>query len=243
MRRTSLILTLLIVCSPAAPAESLEAVLEHLIESYGGKANLRKADRMLQEWDLVALTGNRHGTDRRSVLLPGRLKVELTYPHKRETRLLNGDDGVVVFSGSAPRVANGPQRDAMRLQLMRLYSPLALFDRINNLELASKGDLVVLTLHESGLQTDYYVDGSDWRIVSVAGELAVGGGKMTFVTEYSDFDRVNGVLIHRRENKYAGGVNTAVLQLRRIMFDVNFGDTEFVVEPESEQENVTIARK
>ena len=44
---------------------------------------------------------------------------------------------------------------------------------------------------------------------------------MSFVTEYSDFKLVDGVLVHQREDKYAGTVNTAQLQLRNIEFDAN----------------------
>ena len=50
---------------------------------------------------------------------------------------------------------------------------------------------------------------------------------MHFVTEYSEFAMVDGVLVHHRENKYAGGTNTAVLKLKRIEFGMKFSDEDF----------------
>ena len=210
----------------AAQPAALQETLGRMIDAYGGAQNLRKLDSMTQEWDLVALRGKRHGSDRRSIGVPGRLLVELTYPDKTETRLLNAEGGFVVFGGR-PAVAKAAQTDAMRLQLMRLYSPLALMDRIEHLELSTSGDAVVLTLKESGLRAEYHVSPESWRIEKVVGILAVGTGEMSFVTEYSDFAWVDGVLVHQRENKFAGGTNTAVLRLREIHIGVAFDEAEF----------------
>jgi hypothetical protein len=41
------------------------------------------------------------------------------------------------------------------------------------------------------------------------------------------------VLLHERENKYAGGVNTAVLQLRRLTLDAKLPDTRFMPRDET----------
>jgi len=227
MHRLIISLAIAVFLAPAVAAQTIDEVLSGMVEAYGGEEALRKADRMVQEWELVTVAGNSRGTDRRSVRLPDRLKVELTYPHKTEVRLLNGEDGVVYFSGSGTRAAAIPQRDAMRLQLMRLYSPLALRDRVDVTEMRRLDRHWVLTLREFGLRIDYLVDVANYRIQEVAGHLSVGGGQLTFVTEYSEFGFVDGVLVHHRENKFAGSTNTAVLQLKNIRFDVEFDDSEF----------------
>lgn len=82
-----------------AQALDTDSVLEKMIHAYGGQESLRKLDSMVQEWDFVALMGNRHGSDVRSVRVPNQLRVELTYPDKKETRILNGDDSHVIFGG------------------------------------------------------------------------------------------------------------------------------------------------
>jgi hypothetical protein len=235
------ILFALVVAAPACgQPDALSEALEKMIAAYGGAENLQKLDSMVQEWDLLALTRNQQGSDKRSVRLPEQLKVELTYPDKQETRVLNGDSGYAIFDDRAPTAASAMQTSAMRLQLMRLYSPLTLRDKRDALEFSRSGDYVVLTLSEHGLQTDYVVSPDTWHIVKVMGKLSVNGTAMRFVTEYSDHAMVDGVLVHHRENKWVGSMNTAVLRLQRITVDAEFDDEEF--EPVANPTNPVIAR-
>jgi hypothetical protein len=229
MRFHLTILLLGLVTSAPTISESAEVedVLDEIIAVYGGEDNLRKLDSVIQEWSLLALAGNRQGTDKRSIRMPDRLKVELTYTDKQETRLLNGDAGLVIFGDRPPAPANDMQKAAMRLQLMRLYSPLALRDRIESLRIDATDGTLILTLTEQDLRTDYVVDTENWHIKKIVGTLSINGAEMSFMTEYSDFSMVEGVLVHHRENKYAGNVNTAVLRLRKIEFDVTFDDEAF----------------
>ena len=204
-----------------------ESVLQKLIESYGGETNLRKLERMVQEWDMVAMMGNRHGKDVRSIRVPDQLKVELTYPDKTEIRILNGEKARVAFNNDPWRAASAPQQDAMRLQLMRLYSPLVLRDKGDSLKLMLDGEYCALSLVERGIRADYLVNQDTWRIEKVVGTLWINDTEMRFLTEYSDFKFVDGTLVHQRENKFAANVNTAVLQLRNIEFNADLDDSSF----------------
>ena len=217
-------------------------VLAKMITAYGGEKQLRRGDTMIQEWDMFALKSNRPADDRRSIDFGGRLKVELTYPDKHETRILNGDVGIAIYKGRPPAVVSEMQRDAMRLQLMRLYTPLTLRDRVDALGVSSSEDYIVLTLREHGLLTEYFVNSETWRIEKTVGTLHIRGMEMQFVTEYSEFAMVDGVLMHHRENKFAGGTNTAVLKLRNIEFDVEFTDEDFAL-PDEEDATVTASAR
>jgi len=233
-----------LVCINLAPvgvsAEPVADALQQIIEAYGGEENVRKLDSMVQEWDLLALTRNQQGKDKRSIQLPGQLKVELTYPDKQETRLLDGNTGYAVFDDREPAAASAMQTSAMRLQLMRFYSPLTLRDRIESLGLAEGDGYLVLTLREDGLQAEYFVDTATWHIVKVVGTLSINGATMQFVTEYSEFSMEDDVLVHHRENKFVGGMNTAVLRLQRITVDAELDDDEF--EPRRNRTDPMIAR-
>jgi hypothetical protein len=220
--------------------ESLTNALDNMIAAYGGEANLRKLDSMVQEWDLLALTRNQQGTDKRSIHLAGQLKVELTYPDKLETRILDGDNAFAVFGDREPSPASEMQKRAMRLQLMRFYTPLTLRDLIDALSLTNGDGYLALTLREDGLQAEYFVDTETWHIVKVVGTLTIGGTTMQFVTEYSEFAKVDGALIHHRENKFVGGMNTAVLRLKRLEVDADFDEDEF--EPRKNRTDPVIAR-
>ena len=212
----------------SACADPIADALEQMVEAYGGEENVRKLDSMVQEWDLLALTRNQQGTDKRSIHLPEQLKVELTYPDKQETRVLDGDTGYAVFGDREPAAATAMQTSAMRLQLMRFYSPLTLRERSDVLEISEGDGYLALTLREDGLQAEYFVDTETWHIVKVVGTLSINGATMQFVTEYSEFSVVDGVLVHHRENKFVGGMNTAVLRLRNVELDADFDDDAFL---------------
>ena len=227
--RLALVSSLLAFASGAfAQAPELDAVLARLIDTYGGEHNLQKLDSQVQEWEMVALMGNRHGTDVRRIRAPQQLRVELRYPDKTESRIVNGDASHVIYDGSPAHPARPPQSDAMRLQLMRLYSPLVLRGKRDLLSLATEDAATIITLFEHGVRVDYWVNPDTWRIEKVVGSLAIHGGEMQFVTEYSDFVMHEGVLVHRSENKFAGGVNTAVLSLRNITLDAQLHDADFI---------------
>jgi hypothetical protein len=221
--------TLVFTLSNHASAEppDLDAALYKLIESYGGETNLHKLDSQIQEWAVVALMDSRHGTDVRAIRAPQQLRVELRYPHKSETRIINGDASYTGYDDAPLQEAVHPRSDAMRLQLMRLYSPLVLRDMRDNLTLTIKGEYCALTLSEYGLRVDYLINMANWHIEKVIGTMTINGTAMRFLTEYSDFKFRDGVLVHERENKYAGAVNTAVLQLDRIILDADLNEEYF----------------
>ena len=241
-----LIAFLLLVCASTSNAEGpeLDALLGQLIAEYGGEENLRKLDNQIQEWDVVTLVGARHGNDMRSVRVPDQLKVEITYPDRQETRVVNRDSAYFVDRDALPHLATKPQKDAMRLQLMRHYSPLVLRNKLDSLSVVIEGKYRVITLFEEGVRADYFVNSDNRRIEKVVGGLAIHGTEMQFVTEYSDFKVHEGVLIHQKENKFAGGVNTAKLKLRSITLDANLTEADFVpdhekfVKPKQEKSDV-----
>jgi len=232
-RLALLFLSLIFSSNVYSQSLDLDTVLERIIDSYGGEEKLRQLDSQIQEWDVVALMGNRHGTDVRAVQIPDQLRVDLTYPGKSETRIVNGENSYVIYDGAHAKIAVQPQHDAMRLQLMRLYSPLVLRSKLDSLSLAVGGNHYALTLLEHGVSVDYIVNIDNWRIEKVVGNLAVNGTTFQFLTEYSKFTFRDGVLLHQRENKFAGGVNTAVLQLRRLTLDAKLPETRFILSDET----------
>ena len=227
LRSSLLIFLMMISCAVTAADQELATLLDRLIHSYGGEKNLKKMDNMVQQWDFVAMMGKRHGKDIRSVRSPSQLRVDLIYPEKSETRILNGEIGQTIFNTAAPKNVTGMQLDAMRLQLMRLYSPLMLRSKIDSMSLVEDGQNLALSLSESGVHVFYLVNKENWRIEKVAGTLMTNGREVQFLTEYSDFKVVEGVLVHHKENKFASGFNTAKLQLRTIKFDASLDDALF----------------
>ncbi|MFC1602387.1 hypothetical protein ACFL3U_02340 [Pseudomonadota bacterium] len=202
-----------------AKTNTVDKVLEQMISSYGGVEAVEKLNTPYQQiWHLDAVAKNAQGNDLRSIDLPEKLQVELSYPNSSETRILFGDQGLKIYNDTKQVRAEGPGLDAMRLQRMRLYNPLMLQERAADITLSEKDGRYCLTLTENGLVTDYHVNKKTHLIEVVIGTLSMGGMTMQFRTEYHDFKMEAGVIMAHREVKYAGSVNTAELTLLATQF-------------------------
>jgi len=216
---------LLTSLNSSAGADSANDLLSQMISSYGGAKTLEKLNRPYKQvWQLNAVSRNAHGNDTRYIELPDKLKVELTYPHNSEIRILDGDHGSKIYDKTKHVEAKGPALDAMYLQRMRLYSPLLLKDRVANIKLSEKNDHYCLTLTEGGLIAEYFVNKQTHMIDTVIGTLQMGVKKMQFRTEYGDYKMEHGVMLPHQEIKYAGNVNTAVLTLLETSFNAENKD-------------------
>ena len=185
--------------------DPVEDTLSKVITEYGGAENLKKLNSHKLMWDMNAVSRGDRGRDIRFVVLPSKLRVELQYTNSAESRIINNAAGARGSSGASLSLVSGPPLEAMKLQRMRLYSPLTL------LSLSKKGELTlsevdsykILTLKEGTLTGNYYVNNSTNRIDRFVGEMtmpgASSGAKMEFVTEYSDFEVIEGVLLAKRE--------------------------------------------
>ncbi|MCF6201822.1 MAG: DUF4292 domain-containing protein [Hydrogenimonas sp.] len=184
-------------------------LLNKMVEAYGGEKALSDAKSYIQNWKVVRAADKKEGSERRRVTLPERLYVDLRYPDKEEIRALEGNVGVKIFDRHSKKQVFGPMLDAMKAQLMRLYTPLNLKESIESLKVASKDGFYVIYLLKNGVECDYYVNPKNYHIEKTVGRLKMGNTTMEFVTLYDDFKRVGGVLFPGKEVKYAGGVNTA----------------------------------
>ena len=213
---------LLTSLNTSASTDSANDLIDQMISSYGGAKTLEKLNKPYKQvWQLNAVSRNAKGNDTRYIALPNKLKVELTYPNNSETRILDGNQGIKIYDKSKHVEAKGPALDAMRLQRMRLYSPLLLKNRVADIKLSDKNDHYCLTLSEGGLIAEYFVNKQTNLIDTVIGTLQMGGKKMQFRTEYQDYKMEEGVMLPHQEIKYAGNVNTAVLTLLETSFNAD----------------------
>ncbi len=213
---------LLLTSIPVSANPSTAEILDKMVASYGGAAALEKLNAPYkQEWALTAIArNNEKGSDHRTIDLPNKLKIELTYPSKSETRILDGAKGVKIYDQKNRRQATGPGLDAMRLQRMRLYNPLLLKQRQAEIQINFQDkDYYLLGLREENIFTLYYVNRKSLLIDKVKGTLSMGGMSMSFLTQYSDYKKVEGVMMAHKEVKFAGKVNTAELRLINTQFN------------------------
>ncbi len=210
-------------CGSKDPKDQL---LDDMIGAYGGVENLKKLDSYTSVWAMEVRVRPQKGKVVTFVDQSGKLRVELMYPNRLEKRVLNGSKGYRAYNNDPLTEVSGPKLDSMKLQMMRLYTPLTLKNKAG--ATVSEGEGVkYITLKEGVLTSVYHVNAITFRIDKVVGSFKMGSRDMEFQTEYSDFKKVDGVLMHHRENKFAAGMNTAELFLKDVKLSAKHGKDVF----------------
>lgn len=209
----------LILFSPIINADKLTSqdVIKKMIVAYGGEKNVEKLNAYEQHWHIETKTNDKNGTDTRKVDMPYLLHTKLVYPDKTESRVLIKDYGTKEFSGKKVQ-AKGPILDAMKVQLMRLYNPLVLQNNLKNITLDIEDRYYVLTFKNGSVTSKYFVSKSNFLVDRVIGQLKMGSYKMEFLTLYKNYKSISGVMVHHKEIKFAGDVNTAIMRLENMRF-------------------------
>ncbi len=194
-----------------------KVVIDRMVIAYGGEQNIKQLNAYEQFWKIETKTTDTNGTDNRMVMMPSSLTTELIYPNKTEVRILHNNYGTKKFSNKTIK-AQGPMLDAMKLQLMRIYHPLILQSKLNNITASEDANYYILTLKQGSIAAKYFVSKENYLIEKVIGQLQMGGQAMEFVTLYEDYKVQNGVMVPHKEIKYAGSVNTAIMHLQKMHF-------------------------
>ena len=208
---------LLLAAAPVDPA--VGALVEKVIEAYGGKAALEKFPVMVQEGEVTAHQASDVGRVLRIHEGPRRLRVTIAYPGgPPEQRILDGArgwrDGREV-SGSPPHVA-------MILQAARMELPTSLLAGLDRLvdegtvERDGKKLRALTLLLGDGLAITAEIDPGSGRILRSVARMPGGVGNLEFVTAYSEFRKVSGVLVPFREENFVQGRHSGTTEIRSV---------------------------
>lgn len=204
---------------PPAPAQAAdsEAVIERVMEAYGGVEAVRRIGSHRQEGMLVAVRGGLHGRLYRISTAPDRLSILVEYPSRAELRILEGDRAWRGPSATGLEPVQGPLRGAMVLQAARAWLPRLLDAHRSDVSVAgaSDGRTVLDVRVADGLVLRVFVEDSTGLVVRSESILEAGPGSVGFATDYSDFREVDGLVFPFREETFASGFHTgsAVLEL------------------------------
>lgn len=218
--------------TPASRApEPVSALVRRCVEAYGGKAALAKAARTRQDGRVTSLVLHAGETGRidRVYERPGRLRVEIAYPGgTREVRVIDGGRG-----WRDGQEVGGPRLAAMLLQAMRLDLPalLAAWEAKivdgGTVEVGGKALRLLSIEPAPGLVVEAALDPATGRILRSRGASRGGGMPLEFVTTYSDFRVVDGVLVAMREENFANGQTTGETVLSKVAFPGKLPDGTF----------------
>ncbi len=221
MRRVVSILLMALFLLTTANANENEldskAILQKMIKVYGGEDKLLALNNYKQVWNVEFMNSDKSGFDNRRVKIPDYLHTQIVYPDRSEIRILDKGEGTKIY-GDKTLKAKGPMLDAMRLQLMRLYHPLELKNRVEDLNVSQNSNQYIFTLKNGQLNVEYIVSKKSYLIEKVIGRLQMGPQQMEFLTRYEDYRLENGVLVPHKETKFVGSLNTAILTLKEIVF-------------------------
>jgi hypothetical protein len=205
----------------AAPATPVPALVDRVVESYGGKGALERYPVAVQEGEVAAHGSADVGRFTRIHEAPRRLRVTIAYPGSRaEQRILDGDrawrDG--------REVTGTPAQAAMILQAARMELPLSLLagrDRLvdeGTVERDGKA-LRVLTLPlGNGMTMTAEIDEPSGRILRTVGRMPGGVGSLEFVTTYADFRKVSGTWVAFREENHVQGRHSGTTELNHVEY-------------------------
>ncbi len=219
---------------PSAPAPApIASLVERCVAAYGGPAAMARSARSQVEGTVtsVVLHPGEVGHMARAYERPGRLRVEIAYPaspDEGEVRVLDGAKGW--RNGEA---ATGPRLDAMVLQAARVDLPALLQSSRAKLRDGGAGEVggkkVRLVAYEPapGLLVEAAIDPATGRILRSRGASTVGPMPLEFVTTYSEFRKVDGVLVPMREENWANGKSTGVTTLTKVAFPAAMPDGMF----------------
>jgi len=213
------------------PRSDVGALVRRCVAAYGGEGALATAARMRQEGTVTSVILHPGETGRflRAYGRPGRLRVEIAYPGSEpEVRVLDGGRG---WRNGEDAV--GPRLDAMILQAVRLDLPALLSARdakvkdAGTLDLGGKTLRVLAVEPGPGLVVEAAIDPVTGLILRSHGTSASPGMPLEFVTTYSDFRKVSGVLVPMREENWANGQSTGVTIVEKTAFPRSLPEATF----------------
>jgi hypothetical protein len=235
MRKSSalilfLIATLLPFPALAAGNPQVSALVDAVVQAYGGRAALAKVKGYRMEGTIASrMQGT--GPFVRAFTRPDRLRVVLDYPGSPEIRVLDGPKGW--RSDGQGRVAPvvGFLVGSMVAQAGRANLPWLLDERRSSARLlpADEGGKLqgIAVPLGTGLTLTAYVELATGRIVRSTNELDMPGMKTGFVTDYSDFRTVGGVLFPFHEGNFASGQTTGETVVTKITLNPPLKDSDF----------------
>ncbi len=219
MRQIITIFLIITFLTSSAYAKELNKneVIKMMIKTYAGEKKLSQLDSYEQMWSVEFMNSEKSGFEKRTVKLPHSLKNEIIYPERKEVRILTKNSTKKIF-GDKEEDVKGPLADAMKLQLLRLYHPLELKRRVDDLNITQNQKQHILTLKKDRISIEFIVSKKDFLIEKVIGRLQMGPQQMEFLTKYEDYKLVNGVMVAHKEIKYVGSMNTAIMELKEMKF-------------------------
>jgi hypothetical protein len=223
------------LCAAESPdgAEMVATVINKVIDAYGGKDAVANMHTLRVKGAIEAFVLKDRGTYDVYFKEGRKLRVETKYARSAEFRVLNGDRG---YRGT----------EALPVEEVygaRYYAMVYHYKHLNILSDIVKGAYQVIhvgrtSLHgttveifsfkdREGAVMDVYVDARDFLILKVTGYFLEMKKKIGLSVEFSDFKKVDGLLLPFRVINYAGGRKIAQTVIEKYFLNQDIPDSLF----------------
>ncbi|GJM44702.1 MAG: hypothetical protein DHS20C21_15440 [Gemmatimonadota bacterium] len=220
--------------SPAAAEPetwTVVAVVDLVAEGYGGREALNDFPGFHARGSVLSLADGLSGRLLLDVSLEGDMRSEVSYPRRKEVRILAGP---MAWNGGhhGQRPSTPDMAASMRLQYHRLAAPFELVSadpaELAFEGLAENGRLLIVRQWNEQARTTYEIDVESGLILNVRGEIGEEDDGLLFETEAHDFRPVDGVLFPFRMTTIVGGSAAAETILDRLTREDDFEPTRFL---------------
>ena len=222
-----------LLAPPAPGQEDPGALVDRVLEAYGGWAALSTVSSYRMEGVVRTSHGKSPSPTSRVFERPGRLRVVLVHPDVKETRILDGSRGWRSDPSGAFAEAKGPLLDSMRLQAARAGLPWILAERRDSVTLIEPLEVQGTPLPGlevplgPGLALRAYVDPDTSRVLRALAVLDHPMMMITFETRYTDFKEAEGVLFAHTEQNYTGGRHQATTAIETVVVNPELEEADF----------------
>lgn len=236
-RRCTIALTVALLATGLAGAQSLEGILTKAYEARGGLDRIKSVES-------ARMTGK--------FVVPGMMEAPIILEWKRPDKLrldLTTDQGVIVqgYDGetawaippgmSAPVELSGEQADAMRQQADWIDGPLVDWkDKGNSVEYLGEDELEGVAVHKIKLvqpdetETTIYLDADSFLNIRQNGVITMQGAETEFDAFIGDYREVGGLMMaHNRKTELIDFGQTRNLLLESIELNVEIADDRFAM--------------
>ena len=204
----------------ASKQQTVGALVQKIIDAYGGKAVLEKVHSLSERAVLESPAIEGPASYTVDLREDRKLRVEKRAAGYYELRLLNGSQGWYQSTNSAPLAVSGARLLAMVYQFKEIMMPRLLMTSSFTVadggaaEVNGEPARLLLLTDAEGPPIRLYVDGKNGRILKSSGVFSMGDAQTELASEFHDLRFVDGRLLPFRIVNYAGGRRIGEVRVR-----------------------------
>ncbi len=217
----------------ASKQQTVGALIEKIIDAYGGKAVLKKVHSLSERAVLESPAIERPVSYTVDLREDRKLRVEKRAAAYLELRVLNGAQGYYQSTNSAPTSVSGAQLLAMVYQFKEIMMPFLLMNSSFAVSDGGKAEVkgeparLLLLSDAEGPPIRLWVDVQSGRILKCAGVFSMGDAQTELASEFHDLRSVHGRLLPFRIVNYAGGQRIGEVRVKEYRVNPELPDSLF----------------